>query len=346
MSCIETLLKAGIVENCKFINTKKPFIALAPMAGLSTPVFRKYLFDNEYIDLEWTPFVRVSRHSRCDKAIKRELLNCSGKMSSILQLMGTDAETLANAALEAEKFGIKAIDLNAGCPDRMVNKKGAGAALLQNVPLLIKIIQEMRKNFSGFFSVKIRSGYNEVLPVKDIVNRIEDAGADLLVLHPRLAVQMYQGSADWTIIEEVSRKCSIPVVGNGDILNPDEGVSRLLTSGCAGLMIGRGLVRNPWLIRQILENLEGGEYFRVSGSMLADHLKELGHQMLLKHQKPEFARNRMIPHARYIGTWLDDAAVWVKKACRSKTYEEFLSIAEELREVSDLRQLNGPLGRI
>jgi nifR3 family TIM-barrel protein len=175
-----------------------------------------------------------------------------------VQIFGSRPDVMARAADMAQEAGADIIDINMGCPVKKVVKTGAGAALLKDPKRVEEIVSSVRLACSVPLTVKIRAGWSpDNFVACEIARIIEGAGADAVTIHPRFTTQGYSGMADWTLISRVKEKVKIPVIGNGDIINPSDSLKMRNQTGCDGVMIGRAAVRNPWIFRQILQ-MENG----------------------------------------------------------------------------------------
>jgi nifR3 family TIM-barrel protein len=165
---------------------------------------------------------------------------------------------MARAADIALEAGADIIDINMGCPVKKVVKTGAGASLLKDPKRVQEIVSSVRLVCPAPLTVKIRAGWSPENTVAcEIARVIEGCGADAITIHPRFATQGYSGRADWTLISRVKESVNIPVIGNGDIVNPSDSLKMRDMTGCDGVMIGRAAARNPWIFHQILQ-LEKG----------------------------------------------------------------------------------------
>jgi tRNA-dihydrouridine synthase B len=171
------------------------------------------------------------------------------------QLFGADPAVMADAARMCEDLGFDILDINFGCPVNKVVKCNGGSGLLRDLPLVERLLREVRRAISIPFTLKYRAGWNdeELVTVK-MAQLAEDCGLQALALHPRTREQGYSGRADWR------RIVRIPVIGNGDILTPEDAVRMVAETGCDAVMIGRAASSNPWIFRQISRYLATGTY--------------------------------------------------------------------------------------
>lgn len=174
-----------------------------------------------------------------------------------VQIFGDEQEILAKGAQIAEKGGADFIDINLGCPVNKVTKKGGGAAMLRDPKALGKVLAFVKSQIEIPLTIKIRTGWDsETINAKEVVQVASDAGVTWVAIHGRTRSQGYSGQADWDLIGEVKATAPIPIIGNGDILTAEKAVNRLKETGCDGVMIGRGSLKNPWIFRQAKELLQ------------------------------------------------------------------------------------------
>lgn len=179
-----------------------------------------------------------------------------------IQLFGSTVASMVNAALVAEQANPDFIDINFGCPVRKIVNKGGGAALLQDIPMLLEITQEIVKAVKKPVTVKTRLGWDENSKIiVQLAEQLQDLGIAALTIHARTRSQMYSGTADWTLIGEVKRnpRMRIPIIGNGDIIDIDSAVMGRNDYGVDGIMVGRATVGNPWIFRDIAHFFKTGE---------------------------------------------------------------------------------------
>jgi nifR3 family TIM-barrel protein len=175
-----------------------------------------------------------------------------------VQIFGGDPEKMARAAQVVERIGADVVDVNMGCPVPKVAKGNAGCRLMRQPEHAAGIVQAMVRAVSIPVTVKMRAGWNETeMNAAELARRVEGAGASAIAVHGRTAAQSYGGKADWEVIERVARAVSIPVFGNGDCVEPEDLVRRATSGGVAGVLVGRGALRNPWIFAQAAAQAAG-----------------------------------------------------------------------------------------
>lgn len=176
----------------------------------------------------------------------------------VVQVVGNDPDTMAEAARMAEDAGADAVDVNAGCPSRRVTNGGSGAALLSDLTRLERILRAVRVAIQVPLTLKVRIGPTldrVVLP--DIARMTADCGVDAVTLHARTRAQRFSGRADWTWIARLRERATIPVIGNGDVRSAEDALRMMRETGCDGVMVGRAAVGGPWIFTQMVAAWEG-----------------------------------------------------------------------------------------
>lgn len=231
---------------------------LSPMAGLTDSVFRRLIKRLGGCGLVMTEFTSAEGLTRNSLKSQRMLFYHEEERPVTAQLFGADPFRLAEATRMVEDLGFDAIDLNLGCPAKKVVKACGGSALLRESKLLEEILKTMRAATTLPFTIKIRAGWSETEIVSVQVGKMaQDIGINAIALHPRTRVQGFSGHSDWNLIGQLKAALNIPVIGNGDIVTPEDAFRMKRETGCDGVMIGRGALSNPWIFRQIGEREHG-----------------------------------------------------------------------------------------
>ena len=254
-------------------------VVLAPMAGICNSAYRQICKDMGcgliYAEMVSDKAITYNNQKTID------MLYMTEKERPISQqIFGSDKESFVEAAKFIEKeMKPDIIDINMGCPvPKVAVRAQAGSALLKDLDKIFDIVSSVVSSVNVPVTVKIRSGWdsNHINAV-EVAKVIEKAGASAICVHPRTRSQGYSGKADWNIIKEVKENVSIPVIGNGDIKSPEDAKRMLEETKCDAVMIGRGVLGNPWLIKNIVNYLDGKEVIDVS---IVDRI-----DMCLKHLK-------------------------------------------------------------
>lgn len=234
-------------------------LLLAPMEDVTDIGFRR-LCKRYGAAMVYTEFVSAEALVRSVKSTMNKLTISDDERPVGIQIYGRDVPQMVEAAKIVEEAGPDLIDINFGCPVKKVAGKGAGAGMLQNIPLLLDITREVVKAVKVPVTVKTRLGWNsENLIITELAEQLQDCGIQALTIHGRTRAQMYTGQADWTLIGEVKRnpRIHIPIIGNGDITTPEEARQAFERYGVDAVMIGRATFGHPWIFKEIRDYLNG-----------------------------------------------------------------------------------------
>lgn len=232
---------------------------LAPMEDVTDIGFR-LLCKRFGVSMVYTEFVSAEALVRSIKSTVSKLTICEEERPVGIQIYGRDVASMVEAAQIVAQSKPDVIDLNFGCPVKKVAGKGAGAGMLQNIPLMLEITREVVKAVHIPVTVKTRLGWDaNHLIITDLAEQLQDCGIQALTIHGRTRSQMYTGKADWTLIGEVKKnpRIHIPIIGNGDITSAEEAKHAFETYGVDGVMVGRASFGCPWIFKEMRNYLDG-----------------------------------------------------------------------------------------
>ena len=309
-------------------------VVLAPMAGISNSAYRTIIKEMG-AGLIYAEMVSDKAISYESKKTIDMLYMTDMERPIAQQIFGSDKESFVKAAKYIEKnMKPDIIDINMGCPvPKVAIKNQAGSALLKNPEKVYEIVSNVVKSVNVPVTVKIRSGWDSnSINAVEIAKMIERAGASAITVHPRTRAQGYTGKADWNIIKEVKENVTIPVIGNGDIKSCYDAKRMLEETKCDAVMIGRGVLGNPWLIKECIEYLNTGkEPIKVSLKEKMEMVKR--HYKLLEETKGEkLALLEMRTHAAWYLKGLENSTKLKEAIFKTKTKEEFLKQIDDFIE--------------
>jgi len=236
-------------------------VFFAPMEDVSDPSFRRLC--KEYgADMMYTEFVSSDGLIRDAKKSIRKLEIANSERPVGIQIYGKNPEAMVDAAKICETANPDIIDLNFGCPVKKIAGKGAGAGLLQNIPLMLEITKKVVQAVNIPVTVKTRLGWDDNnKPIVTLAEQLQDCGISALTIHGRTRAQMYKGNADWLLIGEVknNKNIEIPIIGNGDITSPEIAKQMFDMYNVDAIMIGRAAIGRPWIFKEIKYFLETGK---------------------------------------------------------------------------------------
>lgn len=306
-------------------------VVLAPMAGISNTAYRQIIKEMG-AGLIFAEMVS-------DKALVYgsektfDLLKMSDMERPIAQqIFGSDVDSFVKAAkLVEDKMHPDIIDINMGCPvPKVAIKSQAGSALLKNPDKIKEIVSAVVKAVSVPVTVKIRSGWdaNSVNAV-EVAKVIEEAGASAITVHGRTRAQGYSGNADWNIIKQVKEMVSIPVIGNGDVTSAEKAKEMLDFTGCDAVMIGRGVLGNPWLINECVSYLESGVIPSKPSAREKIEMLKRHYQLLVDSTSEKQAILEIRTHALWYIKGMPKSAYIKNEICKTKNSEDLFKILND-----------------
>jgi tRNA-dihydrouridine synthase B len=341
------------------VKLSSPFV-VAPMAGMTDSAFRRLVKRQGGCGLVVTEMVSSEGLVRgIDRTLEYAEYTEEERPVSI-QIFGGDPEKMAAAAQIVESMGADIVDVNMGCPVPKIAKHNAGCSLMREPEHAATVINAMAKAVKIPVTVKMRAGWNDRSKnAPELARRMQDAGAAAVTIHGRTAEQSYSGSADWDLVSGVARDLSIPVLGSGDCIEPAQIVERM-GSGVSGVLVGRGVLRNPWILSQAADLAAGRApreiALRERGQFLLDYIDLLVHERVgeadgFRHvaadDQPREARGR----ERWVINKLRALCAWYSKGFDSGSHlrvrvNSAISIGEMQEIVTNFFQGAVPAGQL
>jgi len=303
-------------------------IVLAPMAGICDSAYRR-IVKSMGCGLIETEMVSTRAVMHLNRKTREMLHMTEYERPIAQQIFGSDSESFKIAAEYIYKnMSPEIIDINMGCPvTKVAVKSGAGSALLKSPDKVEDIIKSVVDTVPIPVTAKIRSGWDENNAL-EIAKIIEDAGASAITVHPRTRHQRYDIPADWSIIKDIKEELSIPVIGNGDIRTCYDAKAMLDFTGCDAVMIGRGILGNPWIVKQCIDYIDKGiEPQRVSSKEKLDMFKRHS-QMIIEDYEDKVLMHKLRTNAAYYMKNLHGSQEIKKKIFQTSTKEELFELLE------------------
>jgi len=327
------------------VDLPSPF-AVAPMAGMTDTAFRRL----------------VKRHGGCGLVVT-EMVSSEGLVRGIdrtleyaefteeerpisIQIFGGDPDKMAAAAQIVESMGADIVDVNMGCPVPKIAKHNAGCSLMREPTHAARVVSAMAKAVTIPVTVKMRAGWNDdERNAPRLARMVEDAGASAVTVHGRTAAQSYSGSADWCLVAEVADALKIPVFGSGDCIEPQQVLDRM-RMGVEGVLVGRGVLRNPWILAQAAD-LAAGRPMRTVGlaerrQFLLDYIDLLREERLrepegFRHRAGQTSEPESSTHDRWVINKVRALGSWYTKGVENGSHlRTAINAAESITALRDL----------
>ena len=308
-------------------------VILAPMAGVTDRAYREVCMQYG-ADMCFTEMVSIKGLFYKDKKTAGLLEVSDLEQPVFAQIFGHEPEIYKTVAASAASFGAMGIDINCGCPANKIIGNADGGALMKTPQLIYDIVRAVKDNCDLPVSVKIRKGWDDVsVNAVEVAKLAEKAGACHITVHGRTVKQEYRGQADWSVIRDVVNAVNIPVIGNGDIKTPEDAKNMLEQTGCDAVMIGRGILGNPFLLKRVKHYLSKGE-------ILPEPEKEEIIETALKHiekiveYKGEYVGIREArKHAIWYIKGMKNSVAVKNKLTAATSYDEMKSLLTALTDI-------------
>lgn len=312
----------------------KQAVLLAPMEDVTDPAFR-FMCKKYGVDLMYSEFVSSEALIRGVNRTLQKMEIHPYEHPYAIQLYGKNIESMVKSAKLTEEMKPDIIDINYGCPVKKVAMKGAGAGLMKDVPLMIKMTREIVKATSLPVTVKTRLGWDDDSKnIVELAEMLQDTGIAALTIHGRTRAQMYRGEADWKLIGEVKNnpRMKIPIIGNGDITSPQKAKEAFDRYGVDAIMIGRAAIGRPWIFREVKHFLHTGEL--LPPITVSDQV-DLIIEQLNKAMEWKEARRSVVSMRRFFAVSFKGLRNFKEtriKLLQAKELEDVMSILEEIRK--------------
>jgi len=307
----------------------EPPLVLAPVAGHTDSLFRQAIKGLGGCGLVVSELVSTEAMTR-QQARTFHLTRFEDSERPVsIQIFGSDPGRMAESAALVQEMGADIVDINLGCPVKKVVKQGGGSNLLRDIPRLEAIFKAVRRATSLPLTIKIRSGWDRnSINAVEVLKLAEDCGVDALAIHGRSRCDMFSGSADWSIIAKVKENARIPIMGNGDVFSPPDAERMFRATGVDAVMIGRGVLSNPWLIRQCYDCLQGQAVVPVTiqekGEFVIRFLERVS-----RETPPPIALGKMKKMGGYLSKGIPGGARLREQMHAAESAEGFLALVRD-----------------
>lgn len=321
------------VEFLNLLRNHEPILALAPMQDVTDLPFMRVISGYGNADVYFTEYFRVLPDSRLDPQILASITQNPTGRPVVAQMIGNDIAALVRTARELQQHPVAAIDLNLGCPVPIVYRKCAGGGLLRDPERIDQILGALRAAIAIPFTVKTRIGFDDAsLFEEELLPIFARHSLDLLTVHARTVKEMYRSAPRYDFIARAAEVMACPVLANGNIYSAAKAGEVLAQTGARGLMIGRGVIRNPWLFRQIRERQRREPIFCPRGRDVLDYVHALFDAVSTRGIRESAQVNNMKKYMNFIGLGVEPTGAFLHRIRRATTQAEFFAICAEYLE--------------
>ena len=307
----------------------EPILALAPMQDVTDLPFWKVMAAYGGADVYYTEYFRVHATSHLEKWILESITqNPTGK-PAIAQMIGNDIPALVRSARELQQYPVAAVDLNLGCPAPIVYRKCAGGGLLREPQRVDAILGALRDAISIKFTVKTRIGFDSPAVFDELLPIFAKHSLDLLTVHGRTVQEMYRTEVHYDYIARAVQSLPCPVLANGNVYSPAKAREVLQLTGARGLMIGRGVIRNPWLFHQIRQHRRGETIFAPKGVDVLAYVRTLYDAVCSPEVRESAQVQKMKKYMNYLGVGVDASGQFLHHIRRVITKADFFRVCEQ-----------------
>jgi tRNA-dihydrouridine synthase B len=311
------------------LEATRPLLALAPMQDITDLGFWRLIAGYGGADVYFTEYFRVHSTSKLDPEILRSITENPTGRPVFAQMIGNDIPALVRTARELQEYPVAGIDLNLGCPAPVVYRKSAGGGLLREPAQVDALLGALRDAVTTRFSVKTRIGFESPQVFAELLPIFARHSLDLLTVHARTVKEMYRGEPHYEYIGQAVAAVDCPVLANGDIDSARKATQVLAATGAAGLMIGRGAIRNPWLFEQFRQEQRGAGPFLPRGREALEYVRAL-YQAACSPVASETAQvQKMKKYMNYFGMGAEPSGQFLHRIRRVTTRAEFFGVCEE-----------------
>ena len=299
-----------------------PAVVLAPMEGITNIVFRRLIREIGGTGLTYTEFIPSVTLANRGKHILRMAEFDPDEYPIAIQIFGRNPYNMAEAAKVVQDLGASIVDINMGCPSKQVCANSGGSALMREPELALEIVRKVKQAITIPLTVKMRAGFDHSLRnAPDLAYACQEEGAEAITVHWRTKQDLYRGVQEWDTIAKVKERVSVPVIGNGDIIDVPSAKIMFEKTNCDGLMIGRGAIKNPWVLLELASFLKGEEFLYPSLEQKKDVLlRFLNRYNDFFPEKSILGKFKQI--AKYFCEGLPNAQGFRKELLRSQSTEE------------------------